>query len=187
MLQRPLQFNHNILREYINEGNQVIDATVGNGHDTSFLAELVGETGQVYGFDIQEDAIKRTKEKLIDKNLDDRVTLFQSGHENIQQLLGNQQKFSAVVFNLGYLPRGDKNIITTPKTTISALEQSIEVLLPGGILSVMVYFGHPGGKEEKDSVLQFAKNLPQEKFTVYRYQIINQINNPPFLLLIEKK
>ena len=43
------------------EGDICIDATAGNGHDTLLLAELVGASGSIIAFDIQEQAVQETK------------------------------------------------------------------------------------------------------------------------------
>lgn len=58
-----------IVAGVVSEGDTVVDATVGNGNDTIFLARLVGEKGKVYGFDIQQEAINNTGELLKDLGL----------------------------------------------------------------------------------------------------------------------
>ena len=50
------EYCHHILEEYIEEGDICIDATAGNGGDTEFLCQKVGETGNVYAFDVQENS-----------------------------------------------------------------------------------------------------------------------------------
>lgn len=186
-MERPLQFSHRLLEEIIHRGDEVIDATVGNGYDTVFLADLVGEEGKVWGFDIQSQAIQVTKERLVSQKLDGQVQLIHAGHEQIDQYISPDHSIQAAVFNLGYLPKGDKSIITHPKTTLQALDHCLTRLVSGGLISIMVYFGHAGGENERDAILKFSQQLPQNDFTVYHYQIINQINQPPFLLIIEKK
>lgn len=186
MIKRPLNFSHEVLRENVEAGDYVIDATVGNGHDTSFLANLVGKSGKVYGFDIQEQAIKNTIDKLTKENHIEQVELINDGHENINKHISTENEIAAVTFNLGYLPSGDKNIITKGDTTISAIEQSIQLIKKRGVISIMIYYGHEGGLEEKKTVDDFVSNLPQDKFQVIMYKIVNQINNPPYLYLIQK-
>lgn len=51
-----------------------------------------------------------------------------------------------VAFNLGYLPGGDKTIITKSETTHLALEAAKRILKAGGLISLVVYVGHPGGR-----------------------------------------
>ena len=92
----------------------------------------------------------------------------------------------AAIFNLGYLPSADKSVITQPATTLTAIKKILERLEIGGRLAIMVYYGHEGGDKEKDAVLNFVKELDQQHFTVMLYQPLNQINTPPFLVMIEK-
>ena len=114
-----------------------------------------------------------------------RVKLILDGHENMDKYV--EGEVSCVLFNLGYLPRADHNIITRPETTIKAIEHSLKLLKPHGVISIAIYTGHEGGIEEKDCVYEFVKNLDQNEFNVLESGFINQINNPPQLVLIEKK
>lgn len=185
MLLTALRFSHQLLKDVVSKGDHVIDATMGNGNDTLFLAELVGSTGQVYAFDIQEQALQNTREKLA--AYAERSTLFLAGHETIEEKIAIDQPIKAAIFNLGYLPKSDKQIITLPETTKQAMSAILKRLTVGGRMIVVIYYGHEGGEAEKDEVLQFCQNLPQEKFSVLNYQFINQKNNPPILLCVEKK
>ena len=65
-LLRVLPFAKHLLGETVNPGETVVDATAGNGNDTHFLAEHVGENGHVYAFDIQQAALDSTAERLGD-------------------------------------------------------------------------------------------------------------------------
>lgn len=185
MLLTALRFSHQLLKDVVSKGDHVIDATMGNGNDTLFLAELVGSTGQVYAFDIQEQALQNTREKLAAYT--ERSTLFLAGHETIEEKIAVDQPIKAAIFNLGYLPKSDKQIITLPETTKKAMSAILKRLTVGGRMIVVIYYGHEGGEAEKNEVLQFCQNLPQEKFSVLNYQFINQKNNPPILLCVEKK
>lgn len=178
-----------LMQRVIKPGSIAIDGTVGNGHDTLFLASLVGESGRVFGYDIQEQAILKAKELLEKNGVADRVTLFQKGHETLKECLppDTNGKINGAMFNLGYLPGGDKSIVTTPETTISAISQMIDMLAKGGILAVVIYHGHEEGAHERDHVLDYVKELDQTKVHVLQYGFINQKNNPPFLLAIEKR
>ena len=184
-LTKITDINKLYLENVIAEGDIVVDATMGNGYDTKYLAQKVGESGFVYSFDVQEAAIKSTKKKLDKENLSDRVKLILDGHENMDKYV--EGEVSCVLFNLGYLPRADHNIITKPKTTIKAIEHSLNLLKPHGIISIAIYTGHEGGMEEKNTIYKFVKNLDQSEFNVLECGFINQINNPPQLVLIEKK
>ena len=176
---RPLQMAHSFLAEVVTKEDTVVDATMGNGHDTLFLAQLAK---QVYAFDIQEQALEKTRQRLAEAGLDN-VQLILAGHETLEQYTDH---FKAVIFNLGYLPSADKSVITRPDTTLEALEKVCRGLEKGGRAAIMIYYGHEGGKVEKDAVLDFVSQLPQQDFTVALYKTINQINNPPFLVMIEK-
>ncbi|MBO3443083.1 class I SAM-dependent methyltransferase [Clostridium sp. CCUG 7971] len=184
-LTKVTDINKLYLEQVIKEGDIVVDATMGNGYDTKYLAQKVGENGFVYSFDIQEDAIKSTQKKLVKENLQDRVKLILDGHENMDKYI--EGKVSCVLFNLGYLPRCEHMIITKPNTTIKAIKHSLSLLKPHGVVSIAIYTGHPGGMEEKNSVYEFVKYLDQSEFNVLECGFINQINNPPQLVLIEKK
>ena len=179
MLKRPIQVSHAFLEEVITKEDIVVDATMGNGHDTLFLARLAKK---VYAFDIQEQAIEQTTKRLAEAKLDN-VELFLTGHENVDQYV---ESIKAAIFNLGYLPSADKTVITQPHTTIQALEKLCQRLVTGGRIANMIYYGHAGGDVERDAVLDFVSQLPQQEFTVALYKTINQINQPPFLVMIEK-
>ncbi|MBM7689485.1 SAM-dependent methyltransferase [Enterococcus ureilyticus] len=187
MLQTALHFSHTLLRDVIHEGDCVVDATMGNGHDTAFLAELVGPRGLVYAFDVQEQALANTEKKLIELGYQARVTLFQQGHEMIDTQLSTETSLRAAIFNLGYLPKGDKQIITKPDTTEQALDALLPRLLAKGRIILVVYYGHFGGQAELKLVQEYCQQLPQEMYNVLTYQFINQKNNPPILFCIEKK
>lgn len=187
MIENALRYSHTLLKSTVVRGDKVIDATVGNGGDTVLLATLVGQTGTVYGFDIQEQAIQITKEKLMLTGLSEQVELYQQGHETVADIVPEKAEIAAAIFNLGYLPKGDKSITTQGKTTIQALNEILLRLRKSGLVVIVVYYGHKGGKTEKEAVVTFAEQLPQESFNVLQYSFINQRNTPPFLLVIEKK
>lgn len=186
MLQTALHFSHTLLKEILQPGDHVIDATMGNGYDTVFLAEQIGKTGHVYSFDIQKEALSATRQKL-NSELDDRVSLYLQGHETLGQLIREDQPIKAGIFNLGYLPKSDKAVITLPETTKIAMEEILKRLVPRGRLILVVYYGHEGGQQELDMVQEFCRNLPQAQYNVLNYQFINQKNQPPILYCIEKK
>lgn len=183
-LKRVLPFAKQLLVSAVEPGDTVVDATAGNGHDTLFLTELVGEHGHVYAFDVQGEAIQATTKKLEEANKLEIATLIQDGHENLHLYI--QQEISAAIFNLGYLPGSDHEIITTGKSTLQAIESLLHLLKIGGIIVLVVYLGHPGGKEEKEALLSYVHHLPQSFAHVISYQFINQQNNPPFIIAIEK-
>ena len=179
------EVNKIFLEKVVNKGDVVIDATMGNGYDTVYLGNLVGEGGKVYAFDVQEEAIKSTRKKVERDNMTDRVELILDGHENLDKYV--DEEVACVVFNLGYLPRAKHVVITKPDTTLQAIKKSLNLLKPNGVISIAAYIGHEGGMEEKDYICEYLNNLDQKEYNVLHMQFTNQINNPPQLILIEKK
>ena len=175
MIKRPITLSHDFLAEVIDKKSIVVDATMGNGHDTAFLAQ---KAGKVYAFDIQKQALDKTSQLLAN------AELILDGHETLDKYV--KEPITAAIFNLGYLPSADKSLITKPSTTLEALTKILERLVVGGRVSLMVYHGHAGGAIEKEKVLAFVENLSQEDFATMLYQPLNQVNTPPFLIMIEK-
>lgn len=183
-LLKPLDFSHKLIKGVVKKGDRVIDATAGNGHDTLFLAKRVGPEGRVYSFDVQKKALENTRKRLSAEGCLDRVHLILDGHENINLHVGEEVR--GVMFNLGYLPGSDHLIITRPESTLMALKSSLEILVPGGIITIVVYTGHPGGKEEGKELEKYLKGLDHQQYDVLLYSFINY-QKAPFLLALEKK
>jgi len=173
-----LTMAHRLAAERIRPGDAVIDATVGNGVDTEFLAKAVGPTGVVYGFDIQQAAPET------------RLELFLASHHRMAELLPADLKgrISAVMFNLGYLPGAEdaRSVVTRPETTLAALDASLSFLRPGGALTVVVYTGHEGGLEEGEAVDEWARALPVDIGQVVLYRMA-QRPRAPYLIAVERK
>lgn len=186
-LPNALTYSHTLLSECVGPGDTVVDATVGNGHDTLFLANQVGQTGRVIGFDIQPAALKETQTQLTLTGLASQVDLHATGHEQVGEFLTTDTLISGAIFNLGYLPGGDKSLITRPNTTLIAVKTLLAHLRRGGRIILVVYSGHPGGQTEREAVVAFCQQLPQKTYQVLRYGFINQIHHPPFLLAIERR
>src|SRR5699024_9693561 len=117
---RILTFAHYLLKEKINLGDHVIDATMGNGHDTVFLASLVGPTGHVYAFDIQDKALQNTIQRLATSPYQQQVSLYKQDHNQMHTYI--KQTVSCIIFNLGYLPGQSKRITTQADNTIQAIQ-----------------------------------------------------------------
>ena len=178
-MKRPLEMAHDFLAQVITREDIVVDATMGNGHDTLFLAKLAK---QVYAFDIQEQALEKTSQRLQEAGLTNAELILQ-GHETVDQFV---REVKAAIFNLGYLPSADKSIITQPQTTLEALDKLCHMLVKGGRIAIMIYYGHEGGDIERDAVMDYVSQLSQQEYTATIYRTLNQINNPPFLVMIEK-
>lgn len=183
-LQRVLQYAKFLLTQSIENGEIAVDATAGNGHDTLFLAEIVGENGHVYSFDIQQDAVNATIDRLKENGFESRATVILDGHQHVKKYIS--EEIAGAVFNLGYLPGADHEIITKGETTIQAIEGLLSLLKVNGIIVLVIYHGHEGGKAERDAVLNYVSNLPQKYVHVLKYEFLNQKNDPPFIVAIEK-
>ena len=148
---------HEAVGRVLSDGDLALDATAGNGHDTVFLAERVGEGGRVWAFDVQDAAIAQTRRRLEEAGFGDRVCLIHDTHANLASHLPEaaRGRLGAVMFNLGYLPGSDRSLVTDAPSTLAALEASLEVIRPGGLVSLMVYRGHPGGREEWQQVKEW--------------------------------
>lgn len=160
-----------------------VDATMGNGNDTLFLSRFAGDEGRVFAFDIQERALKATK-----------ATLDAAGVSNVQLILDSHANMKAyvkeaelIMFNLGYLPKGDHNVITTGDTTCVAIAAGLDILKTGGLLTIISYYGHDGGLEEKNAVQRLLKDLDQSKFDVLEISSYNKSNDPPVIYIVRKK
>ncbi len=178
---------HDLLSEFPLSGETVIDATAGNGFDTLFLSRCVGPEGKVFAIDIQQQAIDKTKQRLAQAGCNNVICL-QGSHAEMARLLPENMtgKIAAITFNLGYLPGGNKTITTEIETTLAALEFSLELLKPGGILTVIAYTGHPGGKQEADSVFDYASRLPVSQFKFSEQTPGSPAINTPRIYVIQK-
>lgn len=184
LLRGPVPLSHLLLRQFVRRGDTAVDATCGNGNDTLLLAELTGASGRVWAFDIQEEAVGQTAGRLAAAGLAGRVEIIRSGHECMAEHVGAD--VAAVVFNLGYLPGGDRTIITRPETTLSALEQALTILKPGGILAVTVYPGHGGGGHERRTVDAWATGRDPRKYHSWRMGQVNVPTTAPYFIMVQK-
>lgn len=183
-LSGAVQLAHFFLRERLKPGDRAVDATCGNGHDTLLLARLVGAEGRVWAFDIQEEALTATEERLAEAGCRERVALVHGGHERLAEVV--TEPVRAVVFNLGFLPGAPRETVTTPETTLAALEQAAELLLPGGIITVAVYTGHAGGADEGSAVEAWGAALAPGRFNVWRCRQGNRSGAAPYLMVVER-
>lgn len=172
-----VELAHDLLKKYIGNEDTVIDATMGNGYDTLFLAKIAKK---VYAFDIQDEALTNTQEKIANYN---NVTLIKDSFEHILNYVTN---FKGVVFNLGYLPNGNKNITTKETTTIKTFNILINHLKINDFLLYVIYPGHDEGLKESLSLMHKVNNLGDD-FKVLKIELLNQTNNPPYILFIRKE
>lgn len=176
-----------ITLEYIKAGDTVIDATAGNGHDTLILAEAVGSNGRVIAFDIQKKALENTKKLLKENGLLDRAKLVNDSHEKLMDYAKEGDQTSAIVFNLGYLPTGDKSITTNGNSSIWAIKVASKLIKLGGIITLVLYSGHEEGSKEKKMILDMLEQFSSTGYHVAYTSMINQANNPPEIVWITRK
>ncbi|MDP1770799.1 MAG: class I SAM-dependent methyltransferase, partial [Methylobacter sp.] len=179
---------HDLIRDILHPGDIAIDATVGNGHDTVFLAEQVSPSGQVYGFDIQQAAIDSTREKFRQASTLDCLTLIHASHADLSDKISAHihGKIKAIMFNLGYLPGGDKSVITQTDSTLTALTVAARILAVNGIITLLAYPGHQGGDQETDQVKKWCAQLDTEQFTVSTIYSTEHKDTAPRLFVIRK-
>ncbi len=173
-----------VLRQVLTAGDAAVDATMGNGHDTEALCRLVGPSGRVYAFDIQARAVANTRQRLLSAGLADRARLFHLGHEHLAETV--PEPVRAVMFNLGWLPGGDHQVTTLLPTTLSAVEQALSLLLPGGVLVLCAYPGHAEGARERESLIEFFSALPPQRFNVLRQVFLNAGPGAPECFVVQK-
>ena len=157
------------MEEILRPGDIAVDATMGNGKDTQFLCELVGETGHVYAFDVQEEAL---------------ATLILAGHETMKENVPVSPR--AVMFNLGWLPGAAHIVTTRTETTMRAVQAALELVQPDGFVSICVYPGHEEGTRELHALLAWAAGLDVRAYNVLHHNFIAAKAGTPQLLLIQK-
>ena len=172
LLTRTASLAMEITRTYLQEGDTAVDATCGNGHDTLALAETVGKGGRILAVDLQESAIHASRQLLMTHGIDNTafvcgsfVHLSDYWHTFSETILAETEAApKVIVFNLGYLPGGDKQVTTRTQDTLLAVEQALSIVARGGIVTLVLYPGHEEGAREKAALLQFAEQLPASRF-----------------------
>lgn len=185
LFQSHIDLAHHYWKQLLQDGGWAIDATCGGGQDTLLLAELLLDKASsgVIAIDIQEEAISRTRELLSPAHLA-KVHLFQQSHVDFPSL-ADTVPIKLVVYNLGYLPRGNKQLTTQTPTTLQSVQNALRLLVPGGALSITCYPGHPEGAIEEKALLEMATQLPSSDWNVCHHTFPNR-KGAPSLLLIQK-
>jgi predicted methyltransferase len=189
-------WSHQVLADVLRPGHLAVDLTAGNGHDTRFLSERVGQSGLVLGFDVQPQALDNTAARLDTfgiatirhqgrqpPEVASGVVLIADGHEAVADYLPRPAQ--AFIANLGFLPGGDRSIKTDPDTTVKAVTSALSNLAPLGRLALVIYVGHPGGREEGAALESLLSKLPPDGWDVARFQPLNR-RLSPYLLVVEK-
>ena len=173
-----------LLEKHIVSGGTAVDFTMGNGHDTLWLSRAVGPEGKVYAFDIQRQALEKTEELLKKEGAFENVRLILDSHANAEQYV--KEPVCAGMFNLGWLPGGDKSVTTRLESTMTALRAAVSLLAPDGAILLAVYPGHEEGRKEGEAVEQYLSSLNRREICCSKFEIVNSPTSP-FFFLIEKK
>lgn len=187
LFQSHLDLSHSYWKLIVQSGDIVIDATCGNGHDTLILATLALKEGGgfLYGFDIQEKAIENTKarlEKHVRPCLMKNTLLIHGSHaEFLPQI--KKESVKLIVYNLGYLPGADKSLTTLNSTTLQSINRAMDLILPGGLISITCYPGHREGEIEEEALIQMTKHLPPQKWNCCLHRFLNREKAPSLLIL----
>lgn len=174
-----LEISHLFMDHVINKDSIVVDMTTGNGHDTAYLAQRVHH---VYGFDISEEAIAQTKQRLLGYN---NVTLFHASHCDFMEYI-DASLVQLFVFNLGYLPGSDKTITTTKQTTLSTLRQIFSLMQSKAAIQLVCYVGHAEGKEEYEGVLTYCDEIAAEA-EIVRYEFLHAPTSAKIIMISKKE
>ena len=180
-----LNIIHRIIEEKVQPGDICIDATAGRGNDTLFLAKLVGVTGHVTAFDIQQDAVDSTRALLEANGMSDRADVLLKSHSEMDEVC-EEGTVSCITFNFGWLPKGDHNIFTNKSTSIPAIEKGMKLLKSGGIMTLIIYYGRETGVEERDALLEYLPTIDSGRYTVIEMPFVNRPNCPPIPIVILK-
>ena len=189
-LPSAVRWSHLLIQGRLKPGDIAIDATAGNGYDALFLAKTVAPGGRVFIFDVQHAALTSTRGRLLDAGVPDtEFELFHRGHETLAEAMPAATKGAVriIMFNLGYLPGSNKQLITETKKTMRAITTGLEWLAPGGLMTVVVYPGHEGGAEEACAIAKFGSELSPRAFEVQHMRPVNRSASPPELWAFWKR
>ena len=175
---------HDVLRRQVREGDFCIDATAGKGRDTALLCRLTGENGRVLAFDVQEDAVRQTRELLAKEHLSAEVYL--DSHANMAHY-AEPETVDCIVFNFGRLPGGDPTKFTSAETSLPAVDAGLKLLKKGGLMALALYYGKENGYEERDAILAHLRELDDRTYTVLGCEWMNRKNDPPLPIFIWKE
>ena len=179
-----LALQKQFILSHLREGGVAVDYTMGNGHDTLFLSQTVGNDGKVYAFDVQQAAVDSTEKLLKEENAPENYTLILDSHHNAGNYV--KEKVNAGMFNLGWLPGSDRSVTTKRETTLPAIQGAIERMADDSIVLVAVYPGHPEGDAEGKLISDYLSTLDRHRYMCALFRIINSPTSP-FFFIIENK
>ena len=172
---------HAFLRHHVKPGALCIDATAGRGRDTALLCRLAGQEGRVLAFDIQQSALDQTAALLAAEGL--RAELHLDSHVNMADYAA-AGSVDCIVFNFGRLPGGDPQIMTRADSSVAAVETALELLKPGGVMALALYYGGTNGYEERDALLDHLSGIDERSYSVLCCDWRNRPNDPPIAVFI---
>lgn len=181
LFQGHLDLSQLFWSQVLESGDWAIDATCGNGRDTQKLAQILSPSGGMIAIDIQEEAISSTR-TLLTKLQDRRIHFFQQCHSSFP-VMAYQIPIKLIVYNLGYLPGGNKARTTQVTTTLCSVHNAAALLQPGGLISVTCYPGHREGAREQTALLEFAHQLNPALWSASHFTWINRKQSPTLVLL----
>ena len=179
-----LKLHKHFILTHLKEGDVAVDFTMGNGYDTEFLSKTVGESGRVYAFDIQPQAVESTAKHLREVGCPENYTLIHDSHHNVKNYV--KEPIKAGMFNLGWLPGGDKSITTLRETTLPAIEAAIDLMDKDAIINVAVYPGHEEGDLEGKMICDYLAGISRHKVCATKVNILNSPSSPYFIVIETK-
>ncbi|MBQ9940490.1 MAG: class I SAM-dependent methyltransferase [Clostridia bacterium] len=197
MLINNIEFAHELITRALTECKHdkkesdfnnlyLCDFTMGNGNDTLFMSRLAQKYGiKIYAFDIQPQALQSTLANLDKNGAEKNYTLINDSHSEMDKYLPAEGEMVCGMFNLGYLPGGNKTITTLRETTLTAIEKAVDRLTVGGVLTVTIYPGHPEGKIEGELIERYLSSLSNHEFNVLKYALCNK-TDPPYVMVTQK-
>lgn len=179
-----LELHKFFIGNHLHAGDIAVDFTMGNGHDTVYLSKAVGPDGFVYAFDIQEQALASTQERLVAEGCPDNYRLILDSHSNVKKYV--DVPFKAGMFNLGWLPGGDKSVTTLRETTLPAIRDAIDLMDRDAILNIAVYPGHAEGDAEGKMIQEYLASVSRHRICATMVKILNSPTSPYFIVVETK-
>lgn len=176
-----LQLAKDRLAENANTHGVYVDFTMGRGRDTLFLCSLAPQ-GRVYSFDIQPSALEQTTELLRQYDVQN-ATLVLDSHD----CFGDYVKggIDGGLFNLGFLPGGDRSLTTRRDSTMNAVKGAMKALKRGCALGVAVYPGHDEGRLEGEELQAYFTTIDKKEYDIFIYRLLN-VPDSPYMMMIER-
>lgn len=173
----------NCWKSFLEKNHIVIDATCGNGYDSLFVSQILIESmnGSLFCFDIQKEAIDATT-FLLKNSLTtaafEKIIFFNESHEDFSKYI--KTKVNLIIYNLGYLPKGNRELTTKVETTLSSIRSGLSLLDDRGALSITCYPGHIEGEKEEKALISFLSTLDNYKYSVCYHKWLNADKAPSF-------